>query len=402
MLLVSIGADAGAREAVVGMNERVFRIVENAQLALDAEQPDEALAILAEADRRPLSAYEEAQVRRMQGLAHYHAGRLPEATDAYGAALAVERLPDSMRGSLLGSLARLYLMADRDAEAELLLRELLLIDKYDNAETRVLLASALIRQERFDAALEPLLSAIETARSAGDQPRENWLSMLSGVYYALEDLEAMREVLRELSERYPREQYLMSLAALHGQLDDRERQLALLEALLEEERLRRPEHLKMVAGLFLAENVPVKAAQLLEAALADGRLEADRETLEQLSQAWYLAAEFDAAIEPLEAAAALADDGSLYVRLAGLHMDAYRWQAADAAASQALELGGLEKEGRAWLLRGMANAQQRRFDAAEEYFDAARRFEETRAHADQWLLYVAGERRAALAAAPSS
>jgi tetratricopeptide (TPR) repeat protein len=398
-----IAGSLQAREAVVGMDERVFKIVNEAQERMDADDLEGALRVLEKAHERRMSSYETAQVLRMTGLALYHGERYDEAIAAYEEALAQERLPDSMIASLLGSLARLCLMQDRNDYAEEKLRQLLTLPKQDTPDNRVLLASALIRQEKYEAALEPLQSAIGESRAKGDQPSENWLSMLAAAYYSLEEHEAMREVVRELAQVYPSEQYLMNLAALHGQLGDRQEQLALVEALLDDGRITRAAYLKMLASLYLAENLPYKAARVLEAAVVEGRIEADVPTLEQTSQAWYLAQELDRAVEPLARAAAIAaresDSGELYVRLAGLHMDSYRWSEADEAAALALETGGLKREGEAWLMRGMANAQLERYDDAEVLFERARAFESTRAHADQWLAYVASERRTKAAVA---
>ena len=395
-LLSFVAASLHAREAVVGMDERVFKIVNEAQERMDGEDLEGALRVLDKAHERRMSSYETAQVLRMTGLTYYHLERYDDAIAAYEDALGQERLPDSMQASLLGSLARLCLMQDRNDYAEEKLRALLALPKQDTPDNRVLLASSLIRQEKFEAALVPLQSAIDESRQDGGRPSENWLSMLAAAYYSLEEHEAMREVVRELAEVYPSEQYLMNLAALHGQLGDRQQQLALVEAMLDDGRITRAAYLKMLASLYLAENLPYKAASLLESALADGRLEEDVPTLEQASQAWYLAQEFDRAAVPLARAADLAaaesESGELYLRLAGLHMDAYQWSKADAAAALALETGGLKREGEAWLMRGMANAQLDRFDDAEDLFERALAFESTRAHADQWLIYVASER----------
>jgi tetratricopeptide (TPR) repeat protein len=393
LALVLAAGSAVAREAVVGMDERVFKIVDEAQMLFDAEDLEGALEVLNKAHERSMTSYETAQVLRLTGLIHYQAERLQDAIGAYEEALAQEDLPDSMIASLMGSLARLNLMEDRNVRAEELLRQLLTLPNQDTADNRVLLASALIRQEKFEEALAPLESAIEEARAAGRQPSENWLSMLASVYYSLEDLEAMREVIRELAEVYPRAQYLMNLAALHGQLGDRQKQLALVEAMLDDGRIQQGRQLKMLASLFLAEDLPHKAARVLDTGLADGRIEEDTQTLELLSQAWYLAQEFDRAIPPLERAAAMAETGELYMRLAGLHMDAYQWPEAESAAERAIAAGGLQQEGRAWLIRGMAAAQRERFDAAEDFFERAKGYESTRTYADQWLNYVASERR---------
>jgi hypothetical protein len=58
----------------------------------------------------------------------------------------------------------------------------------DVPSNKVLLAAALIGQERYADALQPLLEAIEAEeQDGGNPPRENWLSMLSSVYYETDD-----------------------------------------------------------------------------------------------------------------------------------------------------------------------------------------------------------------------
>ncbi|MFT7288451.1 MAG: hypothetical protein ACI87W_002572 [Halieaceae bacterium] len=90
----------------------------------------------------------------------------------------------------------------------------------------------------------------------------------------------------------------MNLAALHGQLGESERQLALVESLLDDGRLTQPAHLKMIANLYLGEELPYKAATLMEAELASGRIESTVSNLELLSQAWYMSAETERSIKP--------------------------------------------------------------------------------------------------------
>lgn len=392
LLLALVVSGAQARAPTYGMGQRAFDALEEAQEFMDAGDADAALAVLDAILERRLSAYETAQMLRMKGMIHYQSDRLPEARRDFAEALAQERLPEALRGDLIGILGRLALMADDNEVAEKLFLELLAIDGQDLPDNRILLANAYLRQEEYEAALAPIESAIAEQRGLGKEPLEQWLLMLASVHYAREDLETMRAVIRELTLLYPREQHLMSLAALHGQLGERELQLALVEALIDDDRLEGESNLRMAAGLFMAEDLPFKAARLLEQAIDSGRMEADGRALEQLSQAWYQANEVDRAIATLEDAAALDEKGELFLRLAGLQMDAYRWSDAEHSAARALELGGLADEGRAWLILGMARVRLEQFVGAEDSFRNARRFEGSRTYADQWLAFVENER----------
>ncbi|MEE4301630.1 MAG: tetratricopeptide repeat protein [Pseudomonadales bacterium] len=391
LVLVLLTPEAPARAPTYGMSQRAFDAMEEAQESMDAGNPDGALAILDKALERRLSAYETAQMLRMKGMIDYQADRLEDARGAFAEALEQERLPEALRGDLIGILGRLALMADDNEVAETYFLELLGIEGQDLPENRILLANAYLRQEKYGAALAPIEAAIAAERSLGREPKEQWLLMLASVHHAREDLETMRAVMRELTLLYPREQHLMNLAALHGQLGDRQRQLALVESLLDEDRLEGDSNLRMLAGLFMAEELPFKAARVLEQGIASGRLDEDGRTLEQLSQAWFQANEIDRAIATLDAAAELDEQGELFLRLAGLQMDAYRWEDAERSAARALELGSLDDEGRAWLILGMARVRLEQFASAEDSFRNARRFEDSRTYADQWLAFVENE-----------
>jgi tetratricopeptide (TPR) repeat protein len=380
-----------AKEAVVGMSERMYAALQEAQEFLDLEDYDGARAGLEAMLERKITDYERAHALNLIAYTWYEQDRLDIAVQTYERAMALEELPNAMRVTLLNSLGQVNLAGENYAAAERYLRQLLALPDQDVPSNQVLLAAALLGQERYADALEPLLSAVEGERAKGNQPRENWLSMLASIYYEINDYAAMRDVVEELVKLYPREQYVMNLAALHGQLGDQGRQLALIESLLDDERLTQPTHLRMIVNLFLGEEMPHKAAVILERELDSGRLERNLSNLELLSQAWLLSAETENAIEPLAEAAALSESGELYLRLARLHMDAYRFEEADEAARAALKKGGLRREGHAWLLRGMAEVRLKRFTDARRRFEKAAGFKETEKYAGQWLTYLESE-----------
>lgn len=379
------------QDSVQGISERVFKILDSGQELLDAGDIPAAREVLENGLQRKSTDYEQAQMLNMLGYLWYEADDLEQATATYRRALALDDLPESMLVRLYLTLGQVYLVAEKYDDAESHLRQLVNFENQDTAHNRVLLATALLGQERYGDALDPLRSAIGELEARGEAPRENWLSMLSSIYYEMDDLAAMRDVVERLVLLYPREQYLMNLAALHGQLGDSERQLAFVEALLDDDRLTQATHLQMVVNLYLGAELPHKAATLLARALADERLERNVTNLELLSQAWYMSAEVDRAVAPLEEAAGLSESGDLYLRLARLHMDAARWDEAEAAARAALERGGLRQEGQAWLLAGMAEVRLKRFTQARSHFEEAATFDATARYAGQWLAYLETE-----------
>ncbi len=392
LALVFIISASHAREAVVGMDERVLKQINAVQELIDADDFDAALEELQDMNRRRLSSYETAHVLNIEGFIYYQQGDIPQAQAAYEEALAQDRLPASMLANLRLTLGRLGLLQENFNSAIGHLRTLLTIPDQDKPANRVLLANAYFGNREYKNALGELDVAIDRTRAVGDPPRENWLGLLAAVYYELGDFESMKEVTYELAQTYPREQHFMNLAALYGQLGDQKRQLALVESLLQQGRLSSEQHLELIANLFMAQDLPYKAARLLEKELDAGRIASDAQSLELLSQAWYGAARVDKAIPPLEEAAKLADDGEVYVRVARLFLDAYDWENAARATREALRKGDLRDEGNVWLLQGMALARMNRWGDAAETFARAAEFEESARYAEQWIAYVDSER----------
>jgi len=390
LMLGLVSCGASAREAVVGMSEPVFNAINRAQEMIDARDYVGAREVLEKARSRRVTRYEQAHLLNLMGYTWYEQDETGKARARYEEAIALPRLPDSMVINLTRTLGQVCLVQEDYAAAEQWLGKLLALPDQETPANKVLLASALMGQQRYREALAPLQEAVDS-RSQGEKTPENWLSMLASVHYELNDYAAMRTVVENMVRLYPREQYLISLAALHGQLGETRRQLSLVEALLDDGRLQQEHHLRMVANLFLAEELPYKAAVVLQREMERGRIAISVANLELLSQAWLSAAETGKAIPPLTRAAALAENGEIYLRVAQLHMDAYEWEQAEESARRALAKGGLRREGHAWLLRGMAQVRMHRLVEARELFARAGDFEETARYAEQWLAYVAHE-----------
>ena len=98
-------------------------------------------------------------------------------------------------------------------------------------------------------------------------------------------------------------------------------------------------------------------------------------------------------MEPLERAAALSEDGKLFLRVARLYLDSYEWAAAESAASSAIERGGLDDVGSAWLVRGMAMARLEQFVTARRHFEQALASDKSAGYAHQWLTYIEREQQ---------
>jgi tetratricopeptide (TPR) repeat protein len=120
-----------------------------------------------------------------------------------------------------------------------------------------------------------------------------------------------------------------------------------------------------------------------------------------LSNSWIAAREYEAAVDPLERAASLSDDGELYVRLAQVHVQRENWDGATGALRKALEKGHLDQTGDAHLLMGIALYSDKKTSEARRWFASASDFESSAKEARVWLGHIDQELAAAAAASDS-
>ncbi|MEE4109073.1 MAG: tetratricopeptide repeat protein, partial [Halieaceae bacterium] len=149
LAMLCVGFSAGAADRVQGISERVFKALGEAQERLDEEDLVGARQLLEDALQRKSTAYEQAQMLNMLGYTWYEANDLDRAREAYQRALNLPDLPNSMLVTLNLTLGQVYLVDEQYAQAESHLRTLLTFEDQDTANHRVLLATALLGQERY-------------------------------------------------------------------------------------------------------------------------------------------------------------------------------------------------------------------------------------------------------------
>ena len=146
----------------------------------------------------------------------------------------------------------------------------------------------------------------------------------------------------------------------------------------------------LLAQLYLQQDVPYKAAVVLEEGMSAGVVEKNARNYRLLSQAWVLAMESDKAIAALQEAARLSDDPELYLRLSQQYAGLYRW--ADAMDSAAVALDkGLDDSGEAHMMIGMARFNLGELERARRSFSLAAADERNAEAARQWIDYIGKE-----------
>lgn len=378
----------------VAMSQPVYEALTEVQELVEAEDyvtATKKIKVLQE--KKKLSPYETAQIWNISGYSYYLQELYPDAIRSYEKVLQQPELPEALQQSTLKTLAQLHFTVENYKLALETINRLMAVVVEPAADVYMLLGQAHFQMQNYEEAIDPIKTAINMFREQGRVPRENWLLLLRVCYWELKDFPNMLIVLEELIEAYPKDSYILTLAGVYSELGDTKKQLALTEALYEKGYIGGKNHSVNLANLYLLHGIPVKAAKLLEKEIASETIESDVRNLRLLSQAWYSAREDRKAIPPLKRAAAISEDGELYIRLAQSYINLEQWAEASASAKKALQVGGLKRIDTANIMYGMALFNQKKLEQARRAFQAAGKDKRSKRAAAQWIKYVDSEIR---------
>ena len=376
----------------VAMSQQVYEKLTEIQELVEAKDYASAQVLIDEVKgRKSLSDYERAQIWNLSAYSFYLQERYADAIRAYDQVLAQPELPEALLMSTLKTKAQLQFTQEDYEGALTTIRQLMASIEEPSADVLMLEGQALFQLLRYDEALKPIKMAIDMYRSQGQIPKENWLLLLRVIYFEQKDYENMIDVVKELVRYYPKDTYILTLAGIYSELGDTKKQLALTEVLYEKQLLTSSSHITNLANLYLLHGLPYKAAVVLEKEMGEEIVDSNERNLRLLSQAWYQAREDEKAIPPLERAAKLSDDGSLYVRLAQAHINLENWKEAADAVQKGIRMGGLKRSDTANIMLGMALFNQKRLEQARRAFEAASRDNRSKRAANQWIAYVDSE-----------
>ncbi|MBT8151658.1 MAG: hypothetical protein KJO62_09670 [Gammaproteobacteria bacterium] len=265
---------------------------------------------------------------------------------------------------------------------------------------KILLGRCYYNLGRKNEALKLVEDVMKESRTAKQTPKESWLNFQWVLYYEKEQYKKAVGVNRILLTEYPKIKYWKQISAMFGALEDSEKEMLALDLTYRQGGLDKEKQFIALAYQYMAFDVPMRAARMLEEAMEDGFVEKNQKNLEVLGAAYQRSQEFRLASPVLEQAAKMADDGNAWSRLAGVYLNLNENEKALVASINALSKGGLKRPDLAWMNRGTAEAALHCYDLAADSFGRAERFDRAKKGAANWKRYVQmeGERRAKLIA----
>lgn len=375
------------------LRPQIFKKLDAARELADQKKYSDAIDELKSLEKRRRNSYETAMTHNMYAYVYFNQENISGAIKAYQDVLAVDNIPDSLRQTTLYSVAKLHLMQEEYKKALAPMNEWFAMVEKPGAEAYVLRAQTYYQLGQFDKALPDVKTAINMSKEGGKLPRENWLMLERAVYYQNKDFKNLARCLQDLATYYPKSQYWIQLAAVYSELNQPKKELSTLETAFEQGLLTKENELVNLAQALLGQEIPYKAAKILEDGMASGAIDKNARNLSLLGDAWMIAKEYDKALVAMTASAEASQDGKDYFKLAQIYTERQDWDKALFNVNKALKLGGLSQEYSAYILKGLVLFNKEDLADSKAAFVKAKGFGQAEKTANQWLQFIDAEEK---------
>lgn len=381
-----VSAQQGAIDA------RTFEQLNKAQELAEQKQHAEALAVLDQLkgnDR--LNSYARSQLWNFYAFIYASQEDYRKAIDAYQRVLKEEDATEGLKLTAKYTTAQLYFQLEDYDRCIQFMEDWLRTAEQPTPTAHIMLAQAYYQKANYDKALSNVDRAVSLEQAANKPVQESWLRLKAALYFSKQDYAKTASTYEDLIRLYPKASYMRQLAGMYSELGEDSKRLAVYDAVYEHGALSKENELMNLAFMWLGQDVPYKAGQIIEAGMAGGQIASSPKNVEALANAWAQANEHKKAVPALIKAAELSKDGLLYARLAGVYFNAGDYGEAAKAAVQADRMGGLRNASGNLMLMGMAYFNAGDYEPALQSFRRAKSDKGAFSSAAKWESYTLAE-----------
>jgi len=271
-----------------------------------------------------------------------------------------------LKGDYRGAIKYLYLWLENEDDPSsdayaLLATTYYQLKEFRNAKENIELAIEM--QESRDV---PVLdeNGEETGVTKKGVARENHYLLKMAVFQELKQKLDVLPIYEILVQHYPKKRYWVQLSGLYGSRDRQLDQMGALEAAYDDELLDKEREFLALAQLLMMHQNPYKAARVMEDGFSQGVIKEKEKTLKALGQYWHAAKELKKAKPAYKKAAALSEEGELFVFLGQVHFGLDEYKEAEFAIREGIKKGKLKDESSAYMLLGQIQFEYQKWDEA--------------------------------------
>ncbi len=361
--------------------------------------------------------YEKAQVFRFYAFAYYSLDNYSKAVESYRQVyLKSPNIPIAVELDALNSLSQLSYAQEKYDDALKYLSAWMELSTIVGADKYFLRGSINYSKGDKRRALDDINTAISMRESNGKIAKEQWYNLQLALNLEKEDYKTGEAILEKLVSNFSKAKWWVQYANIKGLRGKEKDQLASLDAVHVMGGLDSSRDIVNTAYLYLGNDVPYKAAEILEDGIKSKKVERNVKYLKILSNAWRSAKETDKAIATTKEAVKVAaqedkankdkkkyqpEQGNIYSDLVALYLDKDDSEAAVKAGKSALKAGNLKKPCEVHTNMGIAYVDMGKYKSAISSFQEARKDKQCRAFVNSWLRYAENEQKQKAALADS-
>ncbi|WP_286233045.1 tetratricopeptide repeat protein [Thalassotalea sediminis] len=342
-----------------------------------------ALALLLEIDAK--KDYDKAYLARFIANMYATLGESKKAISYLKSAVEPDILNESDHGDALKLLADLQMQEQAYEDALKNYEAWMDFTGKSDGDTWVKISNANYQLKRLDKMVEPADNAIA---AYGDKQNKNPYLLKLTSYYERKKYKDAVEVLETAVQLFPTEKaFWTQLGNFYLLTEDYKRGMATLDLAYKQGFVDKESHLKTLASLYSQNNIPYKAARILEKHIDSGEIKRDDKNLFSLANAYHAAQEIDKAAKYYSELAKMTNDSKHYAKLGTLLAQDEQFKKAIVAIEKALSLGAKDK-GRLNMSLAEAHFYLGQYKQAYDAIQKALKDPRTRKNARGWVSYI--------------
>ena len=385
------GKERGTKSAA--LDEITWKKLNDIYEDVGEELYDSAYEKLQKMYKRAYDDYQKAVMAQALAQVEWARENYDSALFYFETAVELDALPDLTHFSLMYQIAQLYYMKERFDEAldKLALWMCEVPEEKITSAAYVLKASIYAQKQDW----KMVITAIETAISMSDDPREFWYQLKLASHFELEQFPKAAQTLEVMIQYWPdRKVYWVQLSQIYYKLKMYDEALSIMALAYRRGMLDKQSDIMYLSNLYSNNDVPFKAAEILQKGMEDGFVESTTKHWTMVADAWYAAEEMENALVAYEQAGKKSDDGEIDLRRAYILVDMERWDEAVVAVEAALDKGDFSerKTGDAYVIQGMSEFNLGNYNKASTAWGRASKYPRAQKAAKQWMNHMREER----------
>jgi tetratricopeptide (TPR) repeat protein len=363
--------------------QKVGKKVGKALEAYNLDLIDDALTILYEIDAS--DTFDRAFTDRFIGnLLATQNGKAKKSIEYLQKAVAPNKLNDTEQVGTIKLIADLSLQEGQYDSAIKYYQQWMDVTCKEDFDVYFRMANAYYQTSKFPEIIAPINKAIALA----DKPNKTAYALKMTSYYNRKMYKETIEVQEETVRIFPDDKAQWTqLGFFYMLVEDHKKALSTFEVAYGQGYLTKAAEIKALSQLYSMNDIPIKAAQILEKHVKSGLVKKDERMLTSIATSYQQSVEFKEAADYYGQSASITSDPDLYQKQGMVLYASERYNEAISALQKALD-NGSNKEGAIHLAMMQANFDKGDYRNAFKHVKEAKKDKSTARNARSWEPYI--------------